>query len=199
MNQYSQTIQKLVALITLVSAIVLIYVVLSPFVSTYSQNQKQISQLQDLNSRYKKIAEFQPKILSFSIKQNTNFKESWYLHPAKKSLAKANLRTRLKLIATSNGARIESIREVPDKFKQGLIYVGLHLKMSGSYQSIFQSLRKYEISEPFLFIQNLQITGDRVRQRASTKQAVLTAQFSIHGALIPNAGKAQKKPVEEQQ
>lgn len=193
MTFYSQNIQKCAALLLLLGAILIVCALISPIITAYNQNQQRILQLKTLNYKYQKIAAFQPKLPTYTSSLNKKSKKTWYLQPTKKSLAKANLRTRLKLVSTTNGARIESIREIPEKTKLGLVYVGLHIKMSGSYKAVFKSLHKYETSEPFLFVENLQLTGDRVRQRASTKQAKLTAQFIIRGALLP-AAKNNKNP-----
>ena len=183
MMAFSPGARKMIAVGILAGIFLALFATISPLVIAYKSNSLKIRNLYQQRQKLNSIVAFEPRLKTFASRAEKNIKQNWFLQPGKASLAKANLRTRLKILATSVGAQIESMRSLPDKPQSGLTYVGLRIKMSGSYQAIYQSLQIYETSLPFLFIDNLRLSGDRIRQRAATPQSVLTVEYNIFGAL----------------
>lgn len=82
-----------------------------------------------------------------------------YIRAATQGLAGAALQGRIEAAVAANGGEIRSIRTLPTKTADGMVRIQLSISLSIAHAGLLRTLGELESGEPFLFVDNLQITS----------------------------------------
>jgi hypothetical protein len=105
-------------------------------------------------------------------------------------LAAASVQEHLKRAVGLHGGELRSVQSLPSLQEDNLTRIGLRVVMTGPLSPTLLVLHELESSEPYLFVDNLQIKSTtRRRKRAEEQQVdVLSIRFDIYGYLPPEVG-----------
>jgi hypothetical protein len=109
-----------------------------------------------------------------------------FLQGANDGVAAANLQTLVKGMVEPTGARLRSVRTLPTKPEEGMKFIGVQVEITGTIQTVYQSVRSVETAKPFLFIVGALLKPSQqiamVRSEKSTAP-IIDAQLDIVGAM----------------
>lgn len=113
-----------------------------------------------------------------------------YLRADTEPLAAVALQELLKQSITQHGGELRSVQSLPGRDEEGLTQIGLRVGMTGGFEAVLRVLHQLESSEPFVFVENLEIKEAGRRRRRSTdaeapEETPLAVRFDIYGYLPP--------------
>jgi general secretion pathway protein M len=113
-----------------------------------------------------------------------------YIRADTEPLAAASVQEHLKRAVGLHGGELRSVQSLPSLQEDNLTRIGLRVVMTGPLSPTLLVLHELESSEPYLFVDNLQIKSTtRRRKRAEEQQIdVLSIRFDIYGYLPPEVG-----------
>lgn len=112
-----------------------------------------------------------------------------YIRASTDALAAAAMQENLKREIAQYGGELRSIQNLPSEEEDGLVRIGLRVVMTGENDTAVQLLHALETGEPYLFVDNLQISTTAYRRRLVREEeensAPLSLNFDIYGYLPP--------------
>jgi len=114
-----------------------------------------------------------------------------YVRADTEPLAAAAVQERLKDAVGRHGGELRSVQSLPSEQEGALTKVGLRVVMTGQLEPAVRVLYELETSEPYLFVDNLQIQATaRRRVQTGTEDGVnLSIRFDLFGYMPPEVGK----------
>ena len=182
-------IHRLVALALLVVVLFAGYMLIDRFViGRYKFYQDNISQLQDRLQRYENMLSMREDLEERlqQIKQDNSI-DVYYLQQSSSVLAAADLQQQVKSAVENNGGNLVSTQILPVSDEGMFSKVAIRVQMTGDTEALQKTLYDLESARPLLFIDDLQVRGQPIRQRNPndrneiTLRIQLTTQFELSG------------------
>lgn len=155
--------QRLLALLLLLLLLLSLYLLLvQPYLDLLAREQVRISAL--LKQRERLIAKIaqehfwqqEERKLKAHLEQSPIFLEG-----GTPSVAVANLQERLRKLVETAGGELLSLQTLPERPEEGLVWVGVSMRLRLSTRSLKQLLYTIETSRPLLLVERLEIVPDR--------------------------------------
>jgi Type II secretion system (T2SS), protein M subtype b len=136
-------------------------------------------------------------IAAYKIKPEFNQKEdgsaSTYLKQGTAAELTATIQSKLKEIAATVGAQVNSASALKTKANGPIALVGASLQMSGSMPSIYNFISKVESAKPLLFVDRVLIRSNEGPAGNLPSEPLLTVELDVYGAILSDdlIGKAE--------
>lgn len=190
----SPRLSRLLALALLIAALAVPYLaVVRPFVAELAANRELLAEQAALRERYGRIAANSAGLGErLDALREQPVAEHAYLEGASESLVAAELQSRVKSAVQSNGGTLNSTQILDATTEAGFRRLAVRVRMSASTDALPKVLYALESSEPFLFIDNVDINARTVRRRETggkgeTETVELIASFDLFGYMRPSA------------
>ena len=180
---------RIIALALLVVMLSSGYMLIDQFViGRYKFYQDNISQLQDRLQRYENMLSMREDLEERlqQIKQDNSI-DVYYLQQSSSVLAAADLQQQVKSAVENNGGNLVSTQILPVSDEGVFSKVAIRVQMTGDTEALQKTLYDLESARPLLFIDDLQVRGQPIRQRNPnnrneiTLRIQLTTQFELSG------------------
>ncbi|MDH4108018.1 MAG: type II secretion system protein GspM [Gammaproteobacteria bacterium] len=129
--------------------------------------QARIDQLQERLQRFGAIAAQDPELRRrFADLQRAQSSRGHFLAGDSEATAAAELQRIIKEISSANGTQLLSTQILPAADEDGMLRIGLRVRISGAMPGLMESVYDLESNEVFLFLENFsmrQATGRRIR------------------------------------
>jgi hypothetical protein len=163
--------------------------VASPLVRQ-ERNAQEISHLQDMLARYRRVAAEAPRIRS-AIEALARESEAngLYLQGSTDALAAAQLVEQLKQVVQESRGRVSAAQNLPVETADELQKVSVRIQFTGSIETVQRVLHAVETGRPMLFIDGLEIreTARSQYAEASDSDPGLGVRLDISGYLRAEA------------
>ena len=185
----ANSFHRIAALTLLVAMLLSVYLLIDRIViGRYEFYQDNISQLQDRLQRYENMLSMREDLEARlqQIKQDTSI-DAYYLQQSSSVLAAADLQQRVKSAVENNGGNLISTQILPVDNEGMFSKVAIRVQMTGDTEVLQKTLYDLESARPLLFIDDLQVRGQPIRQRNPnnrneiTLRIQLTTQFELSG------------------
>jgi Type II secretion system (T2SS), protein M subtype b len=136
-------------------------------------------------------------IAAYKIKPEFNQKEdgsaSTYLKQGTAAELTATIQSKLKEIAATVGAQVNSASALKTKANGPIALVGASLQMSGSMPSIYNFISKVESAKPYLFVDRVLIRSNEGPAGNLPSEPLLIVELDVYGAILSDdlIGKAE--------
>ncbi len=136
-------------------------------------------------------------IAAYNTNSGPNQKEdgaaSTYLKQGTGAELTATIQSKLKEIAATVGAQVNSASELKTKANGPIALVGASLQMSGSTPSIYNFISQVESAKPYLFVDRILIRSNEVSAGNTPSETLLTVELDVYGASLSDdlIGKAE--------
>lgn len=163
------------------------FAVMRPVIATYRQNEAALMEAQEMLSRFEQMAtsegDLQRNLEEVGQRQAS---QGYYLTKATDALAAAELQDRVKTLVKESGGTIRSIQTLPGESEDEFRRVTLRLQMMTSIGALVEIVHALETSQPFLFLDNVDIQSRSVRQTdQQTTEPILTVSLDLYGYRSP--------------
>ena len=136
-------------------------------------------------------------IAAYKIKPELNQKEdgsaSTYLKQGTAAELTATIQSKLKEIAATVGAQVNSASALKIRANGPIALVGASLQMSGSTPSVYNFISQVESAKPYLFVDRIIIRSNEVPADKTPGETLLTVELDVYGAILSDdlIGKAE--------
>jgi Type II secretion system (T2SS), protein M subtype b len=96
----------------------------------------------------------------------------------------ATVQSKLKEIALSVGAQVNSASALKTRANGPIALVGANLQMSGSTPSVYNFISEVETAKPELFVDRILIRSDDGPGDITPKETILTVEIDVYGAIL---------------
>ena len=183
------------ALLLLVMAGVLYFVVERGLIASYRFYEERLEQQQVRLEQFERMAASREPIqqLIASIRQDRNI-TAQYLPQSAPPLAAADLQQRVKAVVEAVGGTLRSTQALPPVEEGNAVKVAVNVTVSGDTESLQKILYDLESQTPLLFVDNLDVSAREIRQRLPNGRLTdytrvqLNIQFEVSGYLRKEGG-----------
>ena len=163
---------------------------ISPVISSYRANENAIAEAQVLVGRFDAVAagerELQQRMREFT---QLHASEPYYLTKETDALAAVELQNRVKDAIKKNGGTIRSIQSLAAEKEGEFQRVTLRVQVTTTIEPLFRIVYELETTQPFLFLDNVDIKSRPPRVTADNKpvEPTLTVTLDLYGYQPPEA------------
>ncbi len=185
-------VSRLAAAGILFAALMAIYSVLvSPLAAAYGQINGAIAQSSGLLARYQRVTAQYPDLKGLLDRVNANYTASGvYLPGDTDALAAARLQEIVNSKVETNGAQVRSVQILPAREDGDFRRVGVRIQLSATIAAVARILYAFEAGDTFLFVDNLEISNRKRRQRTGEQvDPELLVRLDLTGYVRPEAAK----------
>ena len=184
-------LSRLLALALLVLLVGGIYLIgIDPLLATYRANEIAIAEAQALLGRFDVMAKGQ-RDLEQRVHELTELhaSEPYYLTRETDALAAVELQDRVSEAINKSGGTIRSIQPLPAEKEDEFQRVTLRVQLTTDIESLFHIVYELETTQPFLFVDNIEIKSRPPRIAADGKadELPLTVTLDLYGYQPPEA------------
>lgn len=189
MSRFSPFTRRLLALVFLLAAIYLPYLLLvAPIIAEHHRIQAEIKENLELIQRYRMIAADRVNLEEqLSLAQDDALPSQYYLPGDNPALVAASLQNQIKMFAENAGGKLLSTQLLPPQFEKGLTRILVRVQMTGTVDSFYKTLYAVESSRPALFVETVDLNTRQIRRRhqSDAEDTELMAGFDVYGYLQP--------------
>ena len=163
---------------------------INPLLTAYRANEVAIAEAQRLVGRFDAMAvgesDLQDRVNELAELQAS---EPYYLTKETDALAAVELQNRVKAAVKENGGTIRSIQPLPGEKEGEFQRVTLRIQITTTIGSLFRIVHVLETTQPFLFLDNVDIKSrqPRVSAEDQTTEPILTVTLDLYGYQPPEA------------
>ncbi len=169
----------------LFALIAAVAVLATPLVLVHRHYDQKLEDLEDRLSRYQRVAASRAELTRRLEQVRALDGRRFYLKDAAPALAAGEIQELEKSLIEAKGGRLASMQIQPHKDEGAFRRVAVNVQVLGSIASIQGILRALETSEPFLFVDNLNVRSLSADAKdATTPGAGLVIQFDLIGYAI---------------
>ena len=175
------------ALGLLVFALIAIVAVLAtPLVLVHRHYDLELESLNDRLTRYQRVAASREELTRRLERMRALDGRRFYLSNAAPALAAGEIQEMEKSHIEANGGRLASMQIQPARDEGAFRRIAVNVQVLGNIGAIQGILRALETSEPFLFVDNLNVRSlnAETTKDAATPEAGLVVQFDLIGYAI---------------
>jgi general secretion pathway protein M len=185
----------------LFALIAIVALLATPLVLVHIHYEQKLEGLNDRLARYERVAASRGELTRRLEQMRALDGRRFYLKNAGPALAAGEIQELEKSLIETNGGRLASMQIQQPKDEGAFRRVAVNVQVLGSIGAIQRILLALERSEPFLFVDNLNVrslSADAARD-AATPEAGLVVQFDLIGyairkQAIDERGSAQLPP-----
>ena len=184
-------LSRLLAIALLVLLVAGAYLMgINPLVASYRANEVAIAEAQALLGRFGSMATGQHD-LEQRVEELTELhaSEPYYLTRETDALAAVELQNRVSEAINKNGGTIRSIQPLPSEKEDEFQRVTLRVQLTTTIESLFHIIHELETTQPFLFLDNVDIKGrpPRIAEDGQAGELPLTVTLDLYGYQPPEA------------
>lgn len=163
---------------------------INPLLTAYRANETAIAEAQGLVGRFDAMAlgesDLQDRVKKLAEMQAS---EPYYLTKETDALAAVELQNRVKAAVKQNGGTIRSIQPLGGEKEGEFQRVTLRIQITTTIGSLFGIVHVLETTQPFLFLDNIDIRSRQSRASAEDQPAepMLTVTLDLYGYQPPEA------------
>lgn len=185
----SPRLRRLVAISILLLVIALVYHLgVRPIVAAHRQYDEQLTELSDLLTEFRRATANLTELReTLDTLQRQPALRTSYLSGGSEALVAAQLQNMVKQTIERAGGVLESTQIMAAEAGGPVRRIAVKIRMSGSIDSLFVALYELESKEPYLFVDQLDISAAPARRRPSkgaaknSVQTRLRASFEVFG------------------
>jgi general secretion pathway protein M len=163
---------------------------INPLVASYRANEVAIAEAQALLGRFGVMATGQHE-LEQRVRELTELhaSEPYYLTRETDALAAVELQDRVSEAINKNGGTIRSIQPLPSEKEDEFQRVTLRVQLTTTIESLFHIVYELETTQPFLFLDNVEIKSrpPRIAADGEASELPLTVTLDLYGYQPPEA------------
>jgi general secretion pathway protein M len=170
----------------LLALIAIIAVLAAPLVLVHIHYDQKLESLNDRLTRYERVAASRGELIRRVEQMRALDGKRFYLKNAGPAVAAGEIQELEKSLIEANGGRLASMQIQQPKDEGAFRRIAVNVQVLGSIDTIQRILLALERSEPFLFVDNLNVrslSADATRD-AATPEAGLVVQFDLIGYAI---------------
>jgi general secretion pathway protein M len=184
-------LSRLLAIALLVLLVAGAYLIgIRPLVASYRANEVAIAEAQALIGRFGAMATSQHD-LEQRVQELTELhaSEPYYLTRETDALAAVELQNRVSEAINKNGGTIRSIQPLPSEKEDEFQRVTLRVQLTTTIESLFHIVYELETTQPFLFLDNVEIKSrpPRIAADGEAGELPLTVTLDLYGYQPPEA------------
>ncbi len=181
-GQLIQNRDRWLAITVLIGIIGVFYMVaVMPLLSIANGYQESIDDLEFKLQRYKRIASQKNSVLKrvAEIKKKQASNNNFIVRKTN-ALASADLQKLIKSAVSSAGGGLTSTQVLPGREENGVVRIGIKVRMSGNMQVLKSVLHRLESERPMLIIDKLNIRSVKSRRRdKKTRKLVSSSKLNV--------------------
>jgi len=187
MQKLNNKQQRWLAVGLLFSVVVLIAAtIFIPWYEAINKTMDDIDSLMFRIKRYERIISSRDQVLSAIEQSRKEINALGYFYTQETpSLAAAELQKRIKKIVDAAGGEISSIQVLPGKEENGLVSIGVKVKVVGNMEMLRSLLYEIDIEKPLMKIDQITIVPSAKRfarkMLAAAKSGTVTIMFDVSG------------------
>jgi general secretion pathway protein M len=190
MLQLSRSVRQLAAVALLLAVIALVAsVTVLPLAACVGGISDQIDNERIALGRFGAMAALQEKVAEMQRAGRAASESPAYLKGESDSLRAASLQSFMSDLASANGVRLGSTRAMPPREQDDLRLVGTRVQFTADIEQLREMLYTIESSQPFLFVEAVQIRPvSAVAQRDPEYAGLLDVRLDVFGAVPRKKG-----------
>lgn len=199
MIQLSPPVSRIVAVGLLLLLVMAVYsLLIAPLWHTYADNAESIAEQHRLLDRYRQVAAGAERLSDkLDALRNKPIAEEGYLQGDNETLVAAQLQSRIRTVVQDSGGKLTTTQVLAGVDDSGFRRIGVRVTMTADIPDLQQVLHSLESDRPYLFLDNLDISGEQARGR-DTRSGDLTISFDAYGFMRaeakPNGGSGGRTP-----
>lgn len=195
MIQLSPPMSRIAAVGLLLALIAAVYsLCIAPIWGTYATNRETIADQRDLLQRYQRLAAGADALSQRLAKlRRRPLSGEGYLQGDNETLVSAQLQSRIRNVAQASGGKLTSTQVLAGTDEAGFRRIGVRVTMTADIPDLQKMLHKLESDRPYLFLDNVDISGEQSRRRDG-RDGGLTVSFDVYGFMRTDAKPADGNP-----
>jgi General secretion pathway protein M. len=195
MIQLSPPMSRLAAVGLLLVVIAAVYsLVIAPLWGTYTDNRDRIAEQQDLLQRYQRLAANATNLSHrLAVLRKQPVSGEGYLQGDNETLVAAQLQSRIRNVVQTSGGKLTSTQVLAGVDEAGFRRIGVRVTMTADITDLQEVLHSLEGARPYLFLDNVDISGEQSRGREGRGNA-LTVSFEAYGFMRTDSKPAGERP-----
>jgi general secretion pathway protein M len=185
MIRLSPPMSRFAALALLALAVALVYALLvRPLADAYVGQRDAIAEQQDLLDRYRRFAAARADLAeALEALRNDRSAQEGYLQGENETLVAAQLQNRIRSVVQATGAKLSSTQVLQGADEQGFRRISVRVSMACSIADLQKIFHQLEGGRPYLFLDNIDISGEQARRRPGDPAARedLNVSFDVFG------------------
>ncbi len=163
---------------------------IQPLHQSYARVDDALEETATLKAKYEGIAAsrkaLEKQLKTLRARQN---KSGFYLEGTTNALAGAALQEKVSSVVEAADGQLRSVQSLPGSEEKNFEKVGVRVQMIVTVEELYDVLYELEAGETFLFVENLDIRGQRSRRRNQDNNEApeLAVRFDLSGFLRPKA------------
>jgi len=159
-----------------------------PTIAGYREDAAALAEVQELLAKFQRVAAseegLEEKLQEIQQRQEL---QGYYLTQETEALAAADLQARVKAVVKESGGTIRSLQTLSEEVEGDFRRVTLRMQMMTTTESLFRIVYVLETSQPFLFLDNVDIQSRSTRLAGQQENAEpsLTVSFDLYGYRPP--------------
>ena len=182
MIQLSPPASRIVAVGLLLAVLAAVYRLgIAPVWHAYTGNQEAIAEQQDLLHRYQRLAADSDALAQqLTQLRNRPVSGEGYLQGDSETLVAARLQSRVREVIQTSGGKLTTTQVLSGVDDGGFRRIGVRVTMSADTAQLQKALYSLEGDRPYLFLDNLDVSGEQSRGRDG-RDGALTISFDAYG------------------
>jgi general secretion pathway protein M len=181
----SAWLRRFAAIVLLTLVLAAAYAIgVGPLVSAYQENAANLAGVRDRLSRHGSLRATERE-LQDRLGQVAEWEalQSYHLNHETEALAGVELQNRVSAAVDDNSGTIRSMQPLPGTRDGDFQRITLRVLITTTTESLFRILYTLETSQPFLFIDNVDIKSNSTRLASQERpiEPVLTVAFDLYG------------------
>jgi general secretion pathway protein M len=170
LNNLSTKQQSQLALgLLLLCLLILVFGLIMPLVTDYTENDTKIASLQAQLQRYQAKAVTRESVIAQTAElKNTILHSEIFYNQKSLPLVAADMQERIKNSIDSAGGELNSTQNIAQKTVDGLIKLGISASFSGKMDTVKNCLYAIESAKPYLIIDKIKIYGSGNEKNSTT-------------------------------
>ena len=188
MIQLSPPASRIVAVGLLLAVVAAAYsLFVAPLWRTFADNSERIAEQRDLLQRYQRAAASADQLSDrLAALRKRPVSGEGYLQGDNESLVAAQLQSRIRSVVQESGSKLTSTQVLAGIDEAGFRRIGVRVTMSADISDLQKVLHSLESDRPYLFLDNVDITGEQSRGR-DARTGDLTVSFDAYGFMRTEA------------
>lgn len=159
-----------------------------PLAASIASTREQIDSERAMLGRFTQLADMQDRIGDMQRAGREAGESGAYLKGTSDALRFAGLQSFLAELANANGVRFSSTRALPPRMRDDLRLIGTRVQFNADMEQLREILYTVESSQPFLFVDGVQVRPVSATQRDPELVGLLDVRLDIYGAVPRRKG-----------
>lgn len=185
MIRLSPPVSRIAAVGLLLLALACLYaLIVRPLWQAWAGQAEAIAEQQQLLDRYRRFAAARADLGDrLERLRNDRSAQEGYLEGENETLVAAQLQNRIRSVVQESGAKLSSTQVLQGVDEQGFRRIGVRVSMTCAVADLQKIFHALEAGRPYLFLDNIDISGEQARRRAGEApvREELNVSFDVFG------------------